>query len=40
LPAAGANDLTAGPVRLFLDGVGWSHPLRYVVEQNGYGEEP
>ena len=22
------------------DGVGWSNPLRYVVEQNGYGEEP
>jgi len=23
-----------------VDGVGWSNPLRYVVEQNGYGEEP
>jgi len=23
-----------------IDGVGWSNPLRYVVEQNGYGEEP
>jgi len=23
-----------------IDGVGWSDPLRYVVEQNGYGEEP
>ena len=22
-----------------IDGVGWSNPLRYVVEQNGYGEE-
>ncbi len=22
------------------DGVGWSNPLRYMVEQNGYGEEP
>ena len=22
------------------DGVGWSNPLRYVVEQNSYGEEP
>jgi prolyl oligopeptidase len=22
------------------DGVGWSNPLRYVAEQNGYGEEP
>ena len=22
------------------DFVGWSNPLRYVVEQNGYGEEP
>ncbi len=23
-----------------IDGVGWSNPLRYVVEQEGYGEEP
>lgn len=23
-----------------VDGVGWSNPLRYVVEQNSYGEEP
>ncbi|MEP7302350.1 MAG: prolyl oligopeptidase family serine peptidase [Caldimonas sp.] len=23
-----------------VDGVGWSNPLRYAVEQNGYGEEP
>ena len=23
-----------------IDGVGWSNPLRYVVEQDGYGEEP
>jgi prolyl oligopeptidase len=23
-----------------IDGVGWSNPLRYVMEQNGYGEEP
>jgi prolyl oligopeptidase len=23
-----------------VDGVGWSNPLRYVAEQNGYGEEP
>ena len=23
-----------------IDGVGWSNPLRYVVEQNGYTEEP
>ncbi len=23
-----------------IDGVGWSDPLRYVVEQDGYGEEP
>lgn len=23
-----------------VDGVGWSNPLRYVVEPNGYGEEP
>jgi prolyl oligopeptidase len=23
-----------------IDGVGWSNPLRYVVEQNSYGEEP
>jgi prolyl oligopeptidase len=23
-----------------IDGVGWSNPLRYMVEQNGYGEEP
>lgn len=23
-----------------VDGVGWSNPLRYVVEQNGYVEEP
>jgi prolyl oligopeptidase len=23
-----------------IDGVGWSDPLRYVAEQNGYGEEP
>jgi prolyl oligopeptidase len=23
-----------------IDGVGWSNPLRYVVEQSGYGEEP
>jgi len=23
-----------------IDGVSWSNPLRYVVEQNGYGEEP
>jgi prolyl oligopeptidase len=23
-----------------IDGVGWSNPLRYVVEPNGYGEEP
>jgi prolyl oligopeptidase len=23
-----------------VDGVGWSNPLRYVVEQDGYGEEP
>jgi len=23
-----------------IDGVGWSNPLRYVVEENGYGEEP
>jgi prolyl oligopeptidase len=23
-----------------IDGVGWSNPLRYIVEQNGYGEEP
>ncbi len=23
-----------------VDGVGWSNPLRYVVEQNGFGEEP
>jgi prolyl oligopeptidase len=23
-----------------IDRVGWSNPLRYVVEQNGYGEEP
>src|SRR5258706_2760607 len=23
-----------------IDGVGWSNPLRYVVEQNGYREEP
>jgi prolyl oligopeptidase len=23
-----------------IDGVGWTNPLRYVVEQNGYGEEP
>ena len=23
-----------------VSGVGWSNPLRYVVEQNGYGEEP
>ena len=22
------------------DGVGWSNPLRYVAEQDGYGEEP
>ena len=23
-----------------IDGVGWSNPIRYVAEQNGYGEEP
>jgi prolyl oligopeptidase len=23
-----------------IDGVGWSNPLRYMQEQNGYGEEP
>jgi prolyl oligopeptidase len=23
-----------------VSGVGWSNPLRYVAEQNGYGEEP
>jgi len=23
-----------------VDGVGWSNPLRYVAEPNGYGEEP
>jgi prolyl oligopeptidase len=23
-----------------IDGVGWSNPLRYVAEQNGYAEEP
>jgi prolyl oligopeptidase len=23
-----------------IDGVGWSNPLRYMVEQDGYGEEP
>ena len=23
-----------------VDGVGWSNPLRYVVEQEGYSEEP
>jgi prolyl oligopeptidase len=23
-----------------IDGVGWSNPLRYMAEQNGYGEEP
>jgi prolyl oligopeptidase len=23
-----------------VDGVGWSNPLRYVAEQNGYAEEP
>jgi prolyl oligopeptidase len=23
-----------------IDGVGWSNPLRYIAEQNGYGEEP
>lgn len=23
-----------------IDGVGWSNPLRYVAEQNGFGEEP
>jgi prolyl oligopeptidase len=23
-----------------IDGVGWSNPLRYVAEDNGYGEEP
>ena len=23
-----------------MDGVGWSNPLRYVVEQDGYAEEP
>jgi prolyl oligopeptidase len=23
-----------------IDGVGWSNPLRYIVEQDGYGEEP
>jgi prolyl oligopeptidase len=23
-----------------VDGVGWSNPLRYTVEQDGYGEEP
>ncbi|HEV2533079.1 prolyl oligopeptidase family serine peptidase [Phenylobacterium sp.] len=23
-----------------IDGVGWSNPLRYVAEQDGYGEEP
>jgi prolyl oligopeptidase len=23
-----------------IDGVGWSNPLRYMVEQNGFGEEP
>ncbi len=23
-----------------IDGVGWSNPLRYVAEANGYGEEP
>ncbi len=23
-----------------VDGVGWSNPLRYMKEQNGYGEEP
>jgi prolyl oligopeptidase len=23
-----------------IDGVGWSNPLRYVVEQDGYAEEP
>jgi prolyl oligopeptidase len=23
-----------------IDGVGWSNPLRYTVEQDGYGEEP
>ena len=23
-----------------IDGVGWSNPLRYVVEQNSFGEEP
>jgi prolyl oligopeptidase len=23
-----------------VNGVGWSNPLRYVAEQNGYGEEP
>jgi len=23
-----------------IDGVGWSNPLRYVAEPNGYGEEP
>jgi prolyl oligopeptidase len=23
-----------------IDGVGWSNPLRYVAEQNSYGEEP
>jgi prolyl oligopeptidase len=23
-----------------IDRVGWSNPLRYVAEQNGYGEEP
>jgi prolyl oligopeptidase len=23
-----------------VNGVGWSNPMRYVAEQNGYGEEP
>jgi prolyl oligopeptidase len=23
-----------------VSGVGWNNPLRYVVEQNGFGEEP
>jgi prolyl oligopeptidase len=43
-----AGDITVGRaltewpelVAAVIDGVGWSNPLRYVAEQNGYGEEP
>jgi prolyl oligopeptidase len=41
-PASAARAMTERPdlFAAVIDGVGWSNPLRYVVEQNGYGEEP